>query len=96
MKKLQHLKKRLKDWNKQVFKNIFKEKIRIEQDTEALDNKVIKNGMFRNDFEKEKWLKNEHKDVLAIEELYWRDKSREAWLRSGDHNSNFFHISTKT
>lgn len=33
--------------------------------------------------------------MLAREEIYWRQKSRELWLSNGDRNIIFFHSSTK-
>lgn len=34
-------------------------------------------------------------DLLAKEELFWRKKSNELWLKARDRNTFFFHNSTK-
>ncbi|KAL8150827.1 hypothetical protein V2J09_020635 [Rumex salicifolius] len=33
-------------------------------------------------------------EVLKCEEILWRQKSRDSWLKDGDRNTSFFHIST--
>ena len=39
-------------------------------------------------------LQNELNVWLARNEIMWRQKSRETWLKDGDCNSKFFHISS--
>lgn len=47
------------------------------------------------DFQTMKRLKMELAETYKQEELYWRKKCREQWLREGDKNTTFFHNSVK-
>lgn len=57
-KKLQFVKEQLKQWNREVFKNIFEEKFVLERELEDLHSKVIEVGMVEEDFKREKVLNN--------------------------------------
>ncbi|XP_059070959.1 uncharacterized protein LOC131862033 [Cryptomeria japonica] len=96
IKNLAYIKNQLKTWNKESFKNIFSEKERIENELEALNSKVMTEGMDQIDFNREKDLTNKLSEILIREEIYWKDKARELWIGEGDMNTKFFHASVKT
>ncbi|XP_059070528.1 uncharacterized protein LOC131860170 [Cryptomeria japonica] len=81
LKKLQFIKEQLKQWNRESFRNIFKDKIDLENDLKSLHDHIITKGMDEDSFKREKILSSNYSEVLAREEIYWRQKSRETWLR---------------
>jgi len=76
MSKLKALKNKLLKWNREHFKNIFKEKHKVEQDLNYLNEEVIKKGMESKIYHKEYKLLATYKDILAKEEIFWKQKSR--------------------
>lgn len=68
--KLQHIKSKLKEWNKEHFKNIFEEKERVEAELSTLNEKIMERGMVREDFELEHKLKMELAEIMAREEAF--------------------------
>ncbi|XP_059066306.1 uncharacterized protein LOC131857630 [Cryptomeria japonica] len=86
---------KIKVWNKETLKNIFNEKDRVEGELDALNRKIMDNGMSKVDFINDKNPKERLVELHIREEIYWRDKAREMWIKDGDKNTKYFHSSVK-
>lgn len=60
-----------------------------------VEEKLVAEGMNKNSFLEEKALLVSLNEVMAKEEIFWRQKSRETWLKVGDKNTKYFNNSTK-
>ena len=82
--------KALSKWNKEVFGNC---NLKIKELTASITELQAKSRSERN-VRKEAMLQGELNEWLRRNEVLWRQKSRETWLKDGDKNSKFFHLST--
>ncbi|CAI0417866.1 unnamed protein product [Linum tenue] len=90
--RLQNLKGLIKVWNKEVFGNI---NTRIEMVLSKI-NELDLAGQARplsggeiNDIN---GLKIDLSRLLSLQEILWRQKVKEQWLKLGDDNSRYFHV----
>uniref|UniRef100_A0A2N9ETY0 DUF4283 domain-containing protein n=1 Tax=Fagus sylvatica TaxID=28930 RepID=A0A2N9ETY0_FAGSY len=79
----------LRKWNKEVFGHC---QSRISEISSQIEQIQCEAPSFEN-CSKEASLQFELNCWLSRNELIWRQKSRETWLRDGDRNTMFFHIS---
>ncbi|XP_028055196.1 uncharacterized protein LOC114259389 [Camellia sinensis] len=86
---------RVKEWNKEVFGNIFQRKRHLLARIEGIQRSLA-NYFSHNLQSLEKDLIFQYNACLFQEEVLWFQKSRSKHITLGDRNSKYFHVSTIT
>lgn len=68
--KLRLIKRRLLEWNREHFGNIFDKKLLVEKDLKDVNREVLDWGMDEPLFLKEKILLKEYEEILAKQEIF--------------------------
>lgn len=91
--KLQKLKGKIRLWNKTHFGNVTETTVVLEESLHQVEEQLMEQ-QFETLLDQERILIHDLSKAYLNEEMLWRQKSRIRWLKGGDKNTKFFHMST--
>ncbi len=89
--KLRHCRTMIKRWCASHFYSIRGEKNRIATEINELDRLEERQALTSEKFEYRQVLKDRLTKVLTDEEILWKTRAKQRWLKEGDGNTKFFH-----
>ncbi|XP_042489434.1 uncharacterized protein LOC122069479 [Macadamia integrifolia] len=95
MLKLKKLKEVLKNWAKTSFPNIDRALEDAKKNLKQVQLDIEANGLDDHSFAREADAKTSLIKALDLHEKLWAEKAKIRWMKQGDRNSKFFHLSAK-
>ncbi len=89
--KLRHCRKRMKEWCGSNFHNILETKRRLSKELQKLDLLEEVQGLNSAQQGLRVNLKSQLTTLIRDEEILWKTRAKQHWLKEGDGNTKFFH-----
>ena len=90
-KKLKALKGDIIQWNHSEFGNVGCQKKELLEALKLLDAKDGEFGLSEVEISERVAVRSQIENLLSLEEISWRQKSRMFCIKEGDNNTKFFH-----
>ena len=90
-KKLKALKEDIDQWNRSEFGNVSHNKKELLEALILLDAKEGEFGLSEMEISERVVVSSQIENLLSLEEISWRQKSRMLCIKEGDNNTKFFH-----
>ena len=90
-KKLKALKEDIVQWNRRVFGNVERQKKQLQEELNRLEAKEGDFGLIDREQCHRVDLRSQVENLLSLEEIFLRQKSRMLCIKEGDNNTKFFH-----
>ena len=90
-KKLKALKGDIIQWNRSEFGNVGCQKKELLEALKLLDAKEGEFGLSEMEIDERAEIRSQIQNLLSLEEVSWRRKSRMLCIKEGDNNTKFFH-----
>ncbi len=89
--KLRHSRRRIKEWCSASFHDITKARRDIAAEIQALDLLEETGNLSTSQLERRAVCKQQLSATVVEEEVMWKARAKQHWLREGDGNTKFFH-----
>ncbi|KAK4594003.1 hypothetical protein RGQ29_017898 [Quercus rubra] len=90
-KKLKALKEDIIQWNRLEFGHVSRKKTQLLETLKLLNAKEGEFGLSDAETCERAMARSEVENLLSLEEISWRQKSRMLWIKEGDNNTKFFY-----